>query len=210
MTYQQAQMLGAQIRKGKRGTTIVYAKPIQLLNKDVTTDDENTWTIPLLRAYILFNVDQIDGLPAQYSLKPLRRRWALISQVAICRCRGVRPLQGRLLFGPSPCAAIRQTGIAPWAFSATWPSWPQTGACLRLREEGCISRKSPASPELFAASTNQSFTGTRRTALDRRLRLRGRPRSPAIRFLAVGSLIESGNAMPVESPAGIPEAPPRF
>jgi len=29
-------------------------------------------------------------------------------------------------------------------------------------------------------------------------------------FLAVGSLIESGNAMPVESPAGIPEAPQRF
>jgi hypothetical protein len=155
MAYQQAQMLGAQIRKGKRGTTIVYAKPIQLLNKDVTTDDENTWTIPLLRAYILFNVDRIDGLPAQYSLKPLRRRWALISQVAICRCRGVRPLQGRLLFGLSPCAASRQTGIAPWGILGYLAIMAADGRMFAFAGGVLHQSKIPASPELFAASTNQ-------------------------------------------------------
>jgi antirestriction protein ArdC len=66
MTYRQAQLLGAQVRKGERGTTIVYAKPVQLLNQDTTTDDENARTIPLLRAYTVFNVDQIDGLPVHY------------------------------------------------------------------------------------------------------------------------------------------------
>ena len=66
MTYRQAQSLGAQVRKGEHGTTIVYAKAIQLLNEDTTTEDENARTIPLLRAYTVFNVDQIDGLPAQY------------------------------------------------------------------------------------------------------------------------------------------------
>ena len=35
MTYQQAQMLGAQIRKGKRGPKIVYAKPIQQENHNI-------------------------------------------------------------------------------------------------------------------------------------------------------------------------------
>jgi antirestriction protein ArdC len=67
MTYRQAQLLGAQVRKGERGTTIVYAKQIQLLNKDATTDEDNTRTIPLLKAYTVFNVQQIDGLPAKYT-----------------------------------------------------------------------------------------------------------------------------------------------
>jgi antirestriction protein ArdC len=66
MTYRQAQLLGAQVRKGERGTTIVYAKPIQLLNQDAKTDDDNACTIPLLKAYTVFNVAQIDGLPAQH------------------------------------------------------------------------------------------------------------------------------------------------
>jgi len=66
MTYRQAQSLGAQIRKGERGTTIVYAKPIQLPNEDASTYEDNMRTVPLLRAYTVFNVDQIDGLPLQY------------------------------------------------------------------------------------------------------------------------------------------------
>jgi antirestriction protein ArdC len=70
MTYRQAQSLGAQVRKGERGTTIVYAKPIQLLNEDTTTDEGNTRTIPLLKAYTVFNVDQIDELPVQYVPQP--------------------------------------------------------------------------------------------------------------------------------------------
>jgi antirestriction protein ArdC len=70
MTYRQAQSLGAQVRKGERGTTIVYAKPIQFLNEDATTDEGNTRTVPLLKAYTVFNVDQIDGLPDRYISKP--------------------------------------------------------------------------------------------------------------------------------------------
>jgi antirestriction protein ArdC len=71
MTYRQAQSLGAQVRKGERGTTIVYAKPIQLHNEDATTDEDNTRTVPLLRAYTVFNVDQIDGLSIQYMPNPV-------------------------------------------------------------------------------------------------------------------------------------------
>ena len=66
MTYRQAQSLGAQVRKGERGATIVYAKPIPLLSEDPTTDEDSTRTIPLLRAYTVFNVAQIDGLPSRY------------------------------------------------------------------------------------------------------------------------------------------------
>jgi antirestriction protein ArdC len=70
MTYRQAQSQGAQVRKGERGTTIVYAKPIHVLNEDATPDSDNTRTVPLLRAHTVFNVAQIDGLPAQYLALP--------------------------------------------------------------------------------------------------------------------------------------------
>jgi antirestriction protein ArdC len=66
MTYRQAQSLGAQVRKGERGTTIVYAKPIPVLNEEATTDNDTMRTVPVLRTYTVFNVDQIDGLPALY------------------------------------------------------------------------------------------------------------------------------------------------
>jgi antirestriction protein ArdC len=77
MTYRQAQSQGAQVRKGERGTTIVYAKPIQVLNEDATPDSDNTRTVPLLRAYTVFNVAQIDGLPAQNLALPTPETMAI-------------------------------------------------------------------------------------------------------------------------------------
>lgn len=70
MTYRQAQSLGAQVRKGERGTTIVYAKRIQLLDQDATTDEDNARTIPILRTYSVFNTEQIDGLPTPPAAQP--------------------------------------------------------------------------------------------------------------------------------------------
>lgn len=66
MTYHQAQALGAQVRKGEQGTPIVFAKPIERRDDNVSSDQEGTRTIPLLRAYTVFNTEQIDGLPERY------------------------------------------------------------------------------------------------------------------------------------------------
>ncbi|EFI52783.1 zincin-like metallopeptidase domain-containing protein [Afipia sp. 1NLS2] len=70
MTYRQAQALGAQVRKGERGATVVYAKTIERAEDDAVTGDETVTRIPMLRAYTVFNTDQIDGLPAPTPAQP--------------------------------------------------------------------------------------------------------------------------------------------
>lgn len=65
-TYQQAQERGWQVRKGERGTGIVFFKPIQVGSRDETADDggdAETKTIPMVRAYTVFHASQMDGIP---------------------------------------------------------------------------------------------------------------------------------------------------
>lgn len=64
MTYRQAQALGAQVRKGEQGATVVYAKAIERAEDDPVTGKEAIHRIPLLRAYTVFNIEQIEGLSA--------------------------------------------------------------------------------------------------------------------------------------------------
>jgi antirestriction protein ArdC len=65
MTYQQAQMRGAKVRAGDKGTHIVFTKP--LLKKE---DDEEK-RFSMLRTYNVFNVAQIDGLPPPKEIEEL-------------------------------------------------------------------------------------------------------------------------------------------
>lgn len=69
MTYRQADALHAQVRKGERGSLVVYANRITKTD----TDDAGTETereIPIMKGYSVFNVEQIDGLPAHYYAQP--------------------------------------------------------------------------------------------------------------------------------------------
>lgn len=70
MTYRQAQALGAQVRKGEHGATVVYAKTIERAEDDPDTGKETVERIPLLRAYTVFNTEQIDGLSPQPEVQP--------------------------------------------------------------------------------------------------------------------------------------------
>lgn len=70
MTYRQAQALGAQVRKGEQGATIVYAKAIERAEDDPVTGEQAIQRIPLLRAYTVFNIEQIEGLPVQPAAVP--------------------------------------------------------------------------------------------------------------------------------------------
>jgi antirestriction protein ArdC len=58
MTFQQAIQRNASVRKGSKGTTVVFTTRIQ-------RDDEDDDKMPrsMLKTYHVFNVDQIDGLP---------------------------------------------------------------------------------------------------------------------------------------------------
>ena len=66
MTYRQAKELGGQVRKGEKGAPVVYASSFEKVELDEKTSDEAEHMIPFLKAYTVFNVDQIEDLPDRY------------------------------------------------------------------------------------------------------------------------------------------------
>jgi len=65
MTFRQAKELGAHVRKGEKGSIVVYANTI---TKTETNDEgeEQEHAIPFMKGYTVFNVEQVEGLPAQF------------------------------------------------------------------------------------------------------------------------------------------------
>lgn len=66
MTFKQAIELGGCVRKGEKGSPVVYANTMSRTETDEATGDEAERTIPFLKAYTVFNVEQVDGLPAHF------------------------------------------------------------------------------------------------------------------------------------------------
>ncbi|MBC2662190.1 DUF1738 domain-containing protein [Novosphingobium flavum] len=66
MTYRQAQALGAQVRKGESGATIVYYGDSSKTVHDDASGEDREQGFRFLRTYTVFNVAQIDGLPERY------------------------------------------------------------------------------------------------------------------------------------------------
>jgi antirestriction protein ArdC len=65
MTYKQAAELGGQVRKGEKGSLVVYADKITKEG----TDDKGAAVeieIPFMKGYTVFNAEQIDGLPGHF------------------------------------------------------------------------------------------------------------------------------------------------
>lgn len=71
MTFKQAQELGAQVRKGEKGTLVVYASTFTTTQTDVDSGDDVERDIPFLKGYTVFNVEQIENLSADYNVKPV-------------------------------------------------------------------------------------------------------------------------------------------
>lgn len=72
MTYKQAMERGAHIRKGEHGSTVVYA------DRATTTEtndngEEVERGFAFMKAYTVFNVEQIEGLPSMFYEKPAPR-----------------------------------------------------------------------------------------------------------------------------------------
>ena len=66
MTFQQALDYKACVRKGEKGTQIVFANKI-LKDETNSAGETSTKVIPFLKAYTVFNAEQIDGLPARFA-----------------------------------------------------------------------------------------------------------------------------------------------
>lgn len=69
MTFKQALELGAHVRKGEKGSPVVYANTLTRSELDDETGEETERAIPYMKAYTVFNVEQIDGLPPHYYAK---------------------------------------------------------------------------------------------------------------------------------------------
>lgn len=70
MTFHQAMELGGHVRKGEKGSLVVYANSIKRTEADDQTGDETEREIHYLKGYVAFNVEQIEGLPAHYYATP--------------------------------------------------------------------------------------------------------------------------------------------
>lgn len=73
MTFKQALELNASVRKGEHGSLVVYADRITRIETDTETGEDTEREIPFMKGYTVFNVEQINGLPEHYYVKPAPR-----------------------------------------------------------------------------------------------------------------------------------------
>jgi len=74
MTYKQAVELGGQVRKGEKGSLVVYADTFTKSGTDDNGADVEL-TVPFMKGYKVFNSEQVDGLPAHFyaSTEPVNK-----------------------------------------------------------------------------------------------------------------------------------------
>jgi len=72
LTYKQASDLGGHVKKGERGFTVYFVKPMTAKPKE---GEEAGKGFTMMRAYTVFNVDQCEGLPARLdTIEPVKPR----------------------------------------------------------------------------------------------------------------------------------------
>jgi antirestriction protein ArdC len=83
LTYLQAASVGAHVRSGERGTTVVFWKPRELsrASEDKNVDSEHrSRSAPLLRAYTVFHLSQIADLPKALVAPSPLPSWSPVSE----------------------------------------------------------------------------------------------------------------------------------
>ena len=69
MTFRQAIELNAHVRKGEKGSLVVFANSITRTEQEAKTGEDVEREIPYMKGYTVFNCEQIDGLPEIYYAK---------------------------------------------------------------------------------------------------------------------------------------------
>jgi antirestriction protein ArdC len=64
LTYKQAQSIGAQVRRGEKGTPIVFWSTFET-ERENSRGETIEARIPFARQYTVFNIEQCDGIPAE-------------------------------------------------------------------------------------------------------------------------------------------------
>jgi antirestriction protein ArdC len=105
LTFRQALKIGANVRKGAKGTAIVYADrfiPYRERTRAAETGDEPS-AIPFLKRFTVFNADQCDGLSADLAPPPLAENLILPQADGLIRATGadIRIGGNRAFYVPS-------------------------------------------------------------------------------------------------------------
>jgi antirestriction protein ArdC len=80
MTFRQALALNAHVKKGAKGSLVVYADTFTANDED-ENGQECDRQIPFLKGYTVFNIEQIEGLPEHYYATP-QPRFTAIERIA--------------------------------------------------------------------------------------------------------------------------------
>lgn len=93
LTFRQALSLGGHVRKGERGTTVLYADrfvPNDEKRRAAETGEE-ALSIPFLKRFTVFNADQCDGLPSEIAATAPPRQQGLIEPAveALIKATGI-------------------------------------------------------------------------------------------------------------------------
>ena len=72
MTFRQASELGGNVRKGERGSLVVYASTFTCREEDAESGAETDREVPFMKGYTVFNLEQIEGLPERFAPVPCR------------------------------------------------------------------------------------------------------------------------------------------
>ena len=106
MTYNKANELGGQVKKGEKGTLVVYANKFE---KSEVNDEgqETTSIIPFLKGYTVFNVEQISDLPEKYYETPsrlgdTRARMEAVEQFIVNTKAVIEHGGNRAFYAPTP------------------------------------------------------------------------------------------------------------
>jgi antirestriction protein ArdC len=163
LTFRQALGLGGHVRKGERGTTVVYADRFtpDEERQRAERDGNEPCSIPFLRRFTVFNTDQCGGLPDQLATAPsptdvasiLPQAEALIAATrADFRIRGERAFyspSGDFIQVPPPAAYFEPVNWHRTAFHELghWVGHPSR---LNRDLSGGFGSKSYAKEELIA------------------------------------------------------------
>lgn len=66
LTYKQAREFGGQVRKGEKGSLVVYANRVSRIETDEATGEERERGFSFMKGYTVFNAEQVEGLPPHF------------------------------------------------------------------------------------------------------------------------------------------------
>jgi antirestriction protein ArdC len=69
-TYKQARGAGGQVRKGEKGTHIVFFKALSITERATDGGADKKRRVPMIRSFVVYNRAQIDGLPEVETFEP--------------------------------------------------------------------------------------------------------------------------------------------